>query len=172
MGFVVIPWTTTDHFLSRIAPDAPAHTHSVRHNYAIWQAFATQFSRWAMKNIFLLAFLLKHERQHGTCRDEKWKQVEGQNFESQWHLKRHTGDNSLFYWGRCICRNVWNGRGGGGGGITSWYPKFNGSHFDLPASFIHRVTGLGGNFLWTMSSVHRPHCHLSSLFVTQGVVHK
>ena len=28
--------------------------------------------------------------------------------------------------------------------ITSWYPNFNGSHFGLPPSEIHRMTGLGG----------------------------
>ena len=27
--------------------------------------------------------------------------------------------------------------------ITSWYPKFNGSHFGWPPSSIHRVSGLG-----------------------------
>ena len=26
--------------------------------------------------------------------------------------------------------------------ITSWYPNFNGSHFALPPSEIHRMTGL------------------------------
>ena len=26
--------------------------------------------------------------------------------------------------------------------ITSWYPDFNGSHFDLQPSEIHRMTGL------------------------------
>ena len=26
--------------------------------------------------------------------------------------------------------------------ITSWYPDFNGSHFGLPPSEIHRMTGL------------------------------
>ena len=26
--------------------------------------------------------------------------------------------------------------------ITSWYPNFNGSHFGLPPSEIHRMTGL------------------------------
>ena len=31
--------------------------------------------------------------------------------------------------------------------ITSWYPNFNGSHFGLPPSSIHRMTGLGGNFV-------------------------
>ena len=31
--------------------------------------------------------------------------------------------------------------------ITSWYPEFNGSHFGLPPSSIHRMTGLGGNFV-------------------------
>ena len=43
--------------------------------------------------------------------------------------------------------------GGGGGGlwgcgavrITSWNPKFNGSHFGLPSSSNHRMTGLDGN---------------------------
>ena len=29
--------------------------------------------------------------------------------------------------------------------ITSWYPDFNGSHFGLSPSSIHRMTGLGGN---------------------------
>ena len=31
--------------------------------------------------------------------------------------------------------------------ITSWYPKFNGSHFRLPPSSIHKMTGLGGYFV-------------------------
>ena len=31
--------------------------------------------------------------------------------------------------------------------ITSWYPNFNGSHFGLPPSSIHRMTGLGGKFV-------------------------
>ena len=42
-------------------------------------------------------------------------------------------------------------RGGGGLAIdrciTSWYPNFNGSHFGLPPSSIHRITGLGGKFV-------------------------
>ena len=42
--------------------------------------------------------------------------------------------------------------------ITSWYPKFNGSHFDLPPSSIHRMTGLGGNMAWMMMYAHRPRC--------------
>ena len=29
--------------------------------------------------------------------------------------------------------------------ITSWYPKFNGNHFGLPPSCIHKMTGLGVN---------------------------
>ena len=28
--------------------------------------------------------------------------------------------------------------------ISSWHPNFNGSHFVLPPSEIHRMTGLGG----------------------------
>ena len=40
--------------------------------------------------------------------------------------------------------------------ITSWYPKFNGSHFGLPHSSIHRMTGLGGKMGWTMTYSHRP----------------
>ena len=31
--------------------------------------------------------------------------------------------------------------------ITSWYPKFNGSHFGLPPSSIHKMTGLGGKMV-------------------------
>ena len=34
---------------------------------------------------------------------------------------------------------------------------FNGCHFDLPPSSIHRMTGLGGNFMWTMTYSHSPH---------------
>ena len=30
--------------------------------------------------------------------------------------------------------------------IKSWYPKFNGSHFGLPPSSIHKMTGLGGKW--------------------------
>ena len=29
-----------------------------------------------------------------------------------------------------------------------YYPKFYGSHFDLPSIAIHRMTVLGGNFVW------------------------
>ena len=39
--------------------------------------------------------------------------------------------------------------------ITSWYPKFNGSHFGLPPRSIHRMTGLGGKMVWRYA--HRPH---------------
>ena len=39
--------------------------------------------------------------------------------------------------------------------IASWYPKFDGSHFDLPPSSVHRMTGLGGYFVWTFSYVRR-----------------
>ena len=41
--------------------------------------------------------------------------------------------------------------------ITSWYIKFNGSHFGLPPSSIHRMTGLGGKMVWTMIYAHMPH---------------
>ena len=41
--------------------------------------------------------------------------------------------------------------------IMSWYPNFNGSHFGLPPSEIHRLTGLGGKMVWTMTYSHRPH---------------
>ena len=42
--------------------------------------------------------------------------------------------------------------------ITSWYPNFNGSHFGLPPSQIHRMTGLPPKIVWTMTYSHRPHC--------------
>ena len=44
--------------------------------------------------------------------------------------------------------------------ITSWYPKFNGSHFYfcLPPSSIHRTIRLGGEMMWT---AHRPHWFIS-----------
>ena len=41
--------------------------------------------------------------------------------------------------------------------ITSWYPNFNGGHFGLPPSSIHRMTGLGGKMVWTMTYAHSPH---------------
>ena len=41
--------------------------------------------------------------------------------------------------------------------ITSWYPNFNGSHFGLPPSVIHRMTGLPPKIVWTMTYSHRPH---------------
>ena len=41
--------------------------------------------------------------------------------------------------------------------ITSWYPNFNGSHFGLPPSEIHRMTGLPPKVVWTMTYSHRPH---------------
>ena len=37
--------------------------------------------------------------------------------------------------------------------ITSWYPKINESHFGLPPSSIHKMTGVGGK----MTYLHRPH---------------
>ena len=41
--------------------------------------------------------------------------------------------------------------------IASWYPNFNGSHFGLPPSEIHRMTGLPPKIVWTMTYSHRPH---------------
>ena len=41
--------------------------------------------------------------------------------------------------------------------ITSWYPNCNGSHFGLPPSEIHRMTGLPPKIVWTMTYSHRPH---------------
>ena len=41
--------------------------------------------------------------------------------------------------------------------ITSWYPNFNVSHFGLPPSEIHRMTGLPPQIVWTMTHSHRPH---------------
>ena len=40
--------------------------------------------------------------------------------------------------------------------ITSLYPNFNGSHFGLPPGSIHKMTGLGGKMVWTMTQAHRP----------------
>ena len=42
--------------------------------------------------------------------------------------------------------------------ITSWYSNFNGSHFGLLPSEIHRMTGLPPKIVWTMTYLHRPHC--------------
>ena len=42
--------------------------------------------------------------------------------------------------------------------ILSWYPKFNGNHFGLPPSSIHRMTRLGGNSVLTCTThLHRPY---------------
>ena len=41
--------------------------------------------------------------------------------------------------------------------ITSWCPNFNGSHFGLPPSEIHRMTGLPPKIVWAMTYSHRPH---------------
>ena len=41
--------------------------------------------------------------------------------------------------------------------ITSWYPIFNGSHFGLPPSEIHRIPDLPPKIVWTMTYSHRPH---------------
>ena len=38
-----------------------------------------------------------------------------------------------------------------------YYPNFNGSHFGLPPSEIHRMTGLPPKIVWTMTYSHRPH---------------
>ena len=42
--------------------------------------------------------------------------------------------------------------------ISSWYPSFNGSHFGLPPSEMHRMNGLPPKTVWTMTYSHRPHC--------------
>ena len=54
--------------------------------------------------------------------------------------------------------------------ITSWYPNFNGSHFGLPPSEIHRMTGLPPKIVWTMTYSHRPHWQqqVSSHFSTHS----
>ena len=39
--------------------------------------------------------------------------------------------------------------------ITSWHPEFNGSHFGLPPSPAHKMTGLGGKMVWTITYTHR-----------------
>ena len=44
--------------------------------------------------------------------------------------------------------------------ITSLYPNFNGSYFGLTTSSIHKMTGLGGNFPYTLTYAHRPHWFL------------
>ena len=41
--------------------------------------------------------------------------------------------------------------------ITSWYPNFNGSHFGLPPSEIHKMTRLPPKIVWTIAYSHRPH---------------
>ena len=48
--------------------------------------------------------------------------------------------------------------------------KFNGSHFGLPPSSIHRLTGLGGKMVWTVRYSHRPHCSRRPLNRLWGVM--
>ena len=52
--------------------------------------------------------------------------------------------------------------------ITSWYPNFNGSHFGLPPSKIHRMTGLPPKIVWTMTYSHRPHCQIKDTHTHNG----
>ena len=46
--------------------------------------------------------------------------------------------------------------------ITSWYPKFNGSHFGLPPISVHKKTGLGSKMVCTMTFGRRSHFAESS----------
>ena len=46
---------------------------------------------------------------------------------------------------------------------TSWYPYFDGRHFGLPSSEIHRMTGLPPKIVWTMTYSHRPHLQACKL---------
>ena len=48
--------------------------------------------------------------------------------------KQHSPDKHAFAFPPLMCPVC----------ITSWYPKFNGSHFGLPPSSIHRMTGQSG----------------------------
>ena len=41
--------------------------------------------------------------------------------------------------------------------IASLYPEFNGSHFGLPPSSIHQMTGLGGKMVSTMTYLQKSH---------------
>ena len=51
--------------------------------------------------------------------------------------------------------------------ITSWYPNFNGSHFGLPPSEIHRMAGPPHKIVWTMAYSHRPHLKMQSFKTDQ-----
>ena len=55
--------------------------------------------------------------------------------------------------GQCLTCKLWMGLVR----IMSWYPEVNGSHCGLPPSSIHRMTGLGGKMVWTLTYSHRPH---------------
>ena len=62
--------------------------------------------------------------------------------------------------GQCLCQM-------GLVRITSWYPDFNGSHFGLPPSEIHRMTRLPPKIVWTMTYSHWP--HFVHIFFTRPV---
>ena len=69
-------------------------------------------------------------------------------------LQQHTGMIALSF-----CSVCWKTTTNMGAvRIMSWYPELNGSHFGLPPSSIHRMTGLGGNFPYTYDVCIRPHC--------------
>ena len=70
----------------------------------------------------------------------------------------------VFFFGRCSHWYIWVT---GEWGLYALHhgikKKINGSHFGLPPSSMHRMTGLGGNFVWTMMYLHRPHSILVSI---------
>ena len=53
--------------------------------------------------------------------------------------------------------------------IMLWYPKFIGGHFGLPPSSIHRMTGLGGNLVWTIMHAYRPLIRPANIFRTLSI---
>ena len=48
--------------------------------------------------------------------------------------------------------------------ILSWYLNFNGSHFGLPPTKIHRMTGLPPKIVWTMTYSNRTRSYYHRTF--------
>ena len=81
-------------------------------------------------------------------------------------IKRWADETGAVWLSECMCSCgvIWRAGQSPMGlvRITQWYPNFNGSHFVLPPSEIHRMTRnlprLPPKIVWTATYSHRPHC--------------
>ena len=129
--------------------DKPAFPHlkpAFDHVMVLWQR-VIETLRW----VLLICCGIKF-----SIHDMRWV-VQARNVTMSW-IKNDWADITNVLWYSNIIPPVSMGPVR----ITSWYPKFNGSHFDLPPSPIYRTTGLGGKMVWMVMYSHRPdlyhHC--------------